>query len=292
MQLTPRMFLDRLRRPIVASVLALVVPSHATASATADGGSAASVSQGQDEDDDAVLRRAEPDYRLVNLPTTALVPRHGASFELTHRFSGNLARGSFSDNAKNLFGLDQGALVGFEFRFAPVRRLQAAAYRTTFDKTVQFHGKYDAVRQKGRMPIALSALASIEGADNFTERRSPAVGVVVSRAVGDVAAVYATPMWVHNTAGVGGATRETFLVGLGGRTRVSSTVYVVAEVSPRLSGYAPGRPAFGFGIEKRQGGHLFQLNFSNTFSTTFGQIARGGFPDTVYLGFNLARKFF
>ena len=25
---------------------------------------------------------------------------------------------------------------------------------------------------------------------------------------------------------------------------------------------------------------------------TYGQIARGGFPTTLYLGFNLARKFF
>jgi hypothetical protein len=48
-----------------------------------------------------------------------------------------------------------------------------------------------------------------------------------------------------------------------------------------------------FGIEKRAGGHLFQLNFSNGFGTTFGQVARGGFTyDDWYLGFNIARKFF
>ena len=33
-----------------------------------------------------------------------------------------------------------------------------------------------------------------------------------------------------------------------------------------------------FAIEKRAGGHTFQLNFSNAFGTTMGQIARGG-PD-------------
>jgi len=43
---------------------------------------------------------------------------------------------------------------------------------------------------------------------------------------------------------------------------------------------------------KRVGGHAFQLNFSNAFTATYGQIARGGFPTTLYLGFNLVRKFF
>jgi hypothetical protein len=81
-------------------------------------------------------------------------------------------------------------------------------------------------------------------------------------------------------------------VGVGARIRLRRTVYVVGEVSPRLECYAPGRPELGFGIEKRAGGHLFQLNFTNTFATTYGQVARGGFPDTLFLGFNLARKFF
>jgi hypothetical protein len=73
---------------------------------------------------------------------------------------------------------------------------------------------------------------------------------------------------------------------------VSASVYVVAEVAPRAGGYRPGQPAYGFGIEKRAGGHMFQLNFNNGQGTTFGQLARGGLADSLYLGFNLARKFF
>ena len=48
-----------------------------------------------------------------------------------------------------------------------------------------------------------------------------------------------------------------------------------------------------FAIEKRAGGHAFQLNFSNGFGTTMGQIARGGTSnDDWYMGFNISRKFF
>jgi hypothetical protein len=247
---------------------------------------------GPADDDDSVPVLAEPDFRVLNLPSTLRLPRHGSNFQLTHRFNGNLRRGSIGGNAGNLFGLDQGAAVGFEYRFGIARHLQAAVYRTAIDKVFQFYTKYDAVRQGDSLPVSLSALVSVEGADNFQERYSPALGLVVSRMAGDRLAVYATPIWVHNTAALLNIDRDTFFVGIGGRVRVSSTVYVVAEVAPRASGYSPDKPAYGFGLEKRAGGHLFQINFNNGQGTTFGQLARGGFPNSLYLGFNLARKFF
>ena len=242
--------------------------------------------------DDSELMLAEPDFRVLNLPSTLRLPVRGSSFQLTHRFNGNLRQGSFSENASNLFGLDQGAVVGFEFRFGIAPHVQIAAYRTGLDKTFQFHGKYDAVRQGDSIPLSLSALVSVEGADNFQERYSPALGLAVSRMVADRVAIYATPVWVHNTAANLNLDRDTFFVGIGGRVRVSATVYLVGEVVPRAGGYSPDKPAFGFAIEKRAGGHLFQLNFNNGQGTTFAQLARGVFTDSLYLGFNLARKFF
>ena len=48
-----------------------------------------------------------------------------------------------------------------------------------------------------------------------------------------------------------------------------------------------------FGIEKRAGGHMFQLNFSDGFGTTPAQLARGGpVEKDWFLGFNISRKFF
>ena len=235
---------------------------------------------------------AEPDFRVINLPSALRLPRHASNFQLTHRFNGNLRRGTLGNNAANLFGLDQGAAVGFEYRFGIVRRVQAAVYRTAIDKAFQLHGKWDAVRQDGALPVSLSALVSVEGANNFQEHYAPALGVVVARRVGGRLAMYATPIWVHNTAALLGVQRDTVFVGAGGRVRISDNVYVVGEAAPRLGGYRPNTAAYGFGIEARAGGHLFQLNFNNGQGTTFGQLARGGSPNSLYLGFNLARKFF
>jgi hypothetical protein len=253
-----------------------------------------------DPDDESVLDPAEPDFVVVNLPTTMRLPLHKANFRLTHRFGGNLRNGSFSQQASDLFGLDDGAIIGFEYRYAVMRHVEAAAYRSSFAKTVQFYSKYDALHQGGSMPVSVSGLVSIEGTDNFHSQYAPAVGAVIGRTISSHAAAYVSPMWVgnsnaalHPTGAAGEPAREnTFYVGLGGRIRVRPTVYVVGEVTPRLSGYAPDVHEYGFGIEKRVGGHMFALTFTNTFGTTFAQTARGGTANTLYLGFNLARKFF
>lgn len=233
----------------------------------------------------------EPDFRVINLPTTLSIPRLKADFDMSHRFTRNLSSGSFSDNAEVLFGLDAGAVIGLGFRFGVTDNLQVGLYRTS-DQTIQFFGKFDVIRQGESVPVSISPIVSIEGADNFREDYQPAVGAVVSHTLGDRIALYATPVWVHNTAAAAGLDRNTAFIGLGARIRVLTRVYLVGEVSPRLGGYDPGDPEFGFGIEKRVGGHVFQLNFTNSFSSTYGQIARGGFPDTIYLGFNLSRKFY
>ena len=286
-------------RSIVFSIATLftLLPSAASAQggqtsdpSTSQPANQSGIMAGNNDDADLVL--AEPDFRVLNLPSTLRLPVRGSNFQLTHRFNGNLRQGSFGENASNLFGLDQGAVVGFEYRFGIARHLQAIVYRTGLDQTFQFSGKYDGMRQGDSMPVSLSALVSVEGAENFQERYSPAVGAAVSRMVADRLAVYATPVWVHNTAESLNIDRDTLFVGIGGRVRVSATVYLVGEVAPRAGGYSPDKPAFGFAIEKRAGGHLFQLNVNNGQGTTFGQLARGGFADSLYLGFNLARKFF
>jgi Membrane bound beta barrel domain (DUF5777) len=255
----------------------------------------------QAQDDAAALDLAEPDFTVVNIPTTLRLPVHKGNFHLTHRFNGNLRNGSFTDQLSNLFGIDQGATVGFEYRFGVMRNLQAAAYRSSFDRTIQLYGKYDALHQSApgaqggsvlSKLVSISGLVSIEGSDNFQERFAPALGAVFSREIKDRLAVYAAPIWVHNTAAALDIDRDTFYVGLAARARIRPTIYLTGEFSPRASGYAPGQSEYGFGVEARVGAHVFQLTFTNTSGTTFGQIARGGNPDALYMGFNLTRKFF
>jgi hypothetical protein len=249
----------------------------------------------QEDDPDLDLSVSQPDFSVITLPTTLRLPRFKSAFRVTHRFGRPLGDGSFGDLAGDLFGLDAGAQIGLEYRFGLMRGLQAGIHRTS-NKTIEFFSQYSLMQQTGSRPVGVGVLASIDGTNNFRDSYSPALGVAISRTLGAHGAVYVEPVWVNNSNPEPDELvddNSTFLVGLAARLRVRPTVYLVGEVVPRVSGYDPGVTHGTFGIEKRAGGHTFQLNFSNGFATTMGQLARGGFTnDDWYMGFNISRKFF
>jgi len=249
----------------------------------------------QEDDPDLDLSVSQPDFSVVTLPTTLRLPRFKSAFRVTHRFGRPLGDGSFGDLAGDLFGLDAGAQIGLEYRFGLMRGLQAGIHRTS-NKTIEFFSQYNLMQQTASRPIGVGVLASIDGTNNFRDSYSPAIGVAISRTLGGRGAVYIEPVWVNNSNPEPEELvddNSTFLVGLAARLRVRPTVYLVGEIVPRVSGYDPGVTHGTFGIEKRAGGHSFQLNFSNGFATTMGQLARGGFTnDDWYMGFNISRKFF
>ena len=264
-----------------------------TSNTTSNPPTTAAVAQATADEDDAKAQPMEPDYRVINLPTTLRLPRHGGNFTLTHRFNGDLTEGSFLDQLSNMFGMDNGASIGLEYRYGVMRHVEAVAFRTNIDRTIQFTGKWDPWRQgENNLALSLSPFVAVEGANNFRERYATSVGATVSRNMHDKVEVYAVPWLVMNSAAGTGEYRNTFALGIGGRLRLKPRLFVVAEVTPRLGGYEPEDAAYGFGIETRVGGHVFQLNFNSSQATTFGQLSHGGFPDSLYLGFNLSRKFF
>lgn len=290
------------RYAIRVSLVLLVVltfsPRPALAQAP-DAGAQAGGDQGSTPPSTAPAARDETEQNVIDLPTTQSMRRFGSHFRITHRFTRELGQGNFGDLASDLFGLDEGAVIGLDYRFAPTASTQVAAYRTVFNRTIQFSGRWDALRQDVQLPVAISGLLSVEGTENFREDYSTALGVVVSRAYGKRLAFYATPTFVWNSVTPMLGTdlpletdeTNTMYVGLASRIGLPKTTYIALEYTPRVTGFSPGAGTWGVAIEKHTRGHLFQLNFTNSFGTTYGQLARGGEEGNVYLGFNIARKF-
>jgi hypothetical protein len=245
-------------------------------------------------DDPAALKLAEPDFTLVALPTSLRLPKLGSAFRVTHRFTRPLNDGDFGDLAADLFGIDSGATIGLEYRFGIIPNGQIGIHRTS-NRTIEFFAQYGLFAQGHALPIDVSVVGTIDGTNNFKDSYSPAIGAILSRRFGDIAAVYLEPIWVNNTNQLPKALtdhNDTFLMGVGARVRVRPTVYVVGEVVPR-TGYKPGGNHGSFAIEKRAGGHVFQLNFSKAIGTTMAQISRGGPDDNEwFMGFNISRKFY
>lgn len=246
-------------------------------------------------DPDRELDVLQPDFTLITLPTTLRLPRFRTAFRITHRFSRPLDDGDAGGLAKDLFGLDSPAQIGLELRFSPIGGTQIGIHRTN-NRTIELFGQTNVLRQRAGRPFGLGVIASVEGAENFSDRYSPAIGATVSWAVRQLATVYLEPVWVGDTnplPGVLAPESDTAMIGAAARIRVRPTVYVLVEYMPRVSGYDPGHNHAAVAVEKRAGRHSFQLNFSDGLGTTMGQLARGGFDDEHwFIGFNLSRKFF
>jgi hypothetical protein len=253
---------------------------------------------------------SEIDQTIIALGTTMPLKRHHSYFRLTHRFAGDLRRGDFGDLASTLFTLDDGAIIGLEYRFGVTSTLQAGIHRSILGKTIEAFGRWDLWREIDGRPLSISATPSIEGQNNLRQDPQPGLALTFSRTFGKRLAAYALPSYVHNAhtetlrliheghvhqAGEDDADHsaavDTLFVGLGGRVRISESVSAAAELSPRVAGYKPGPADWNAGIEKITHGHVLQLNFGNNFNTTPGMIARGGNPDEVFMGFNISRKF-
>jgi hypothetical protein len=256
---------------------------------------AAKADDAAEDESDRELDKAEPDFTLINLPTTLRLPRHRLAFRVTHRFTRPLGAGDFGDLASDFFALDSGAQIGLELRFGLLRGLQVGANRTS-DRTIQFFANHDLLRPEKGHGFAAGVFTTVDGQDNFHDERSPAFGLVLSRRLGSHGALYVEPMFVSNVDPDHDERGQMTLVGLGGRLRLGENASLVAEWVPRVAGHrreADESDLLAFGLEGRVGGHSFQLNVSNGLGTTLGQVARGGYGyHDWFLGFNISRKFF
>lgn len=285
---------------IAACALALAFPRNAHAQDAPapppdSTKTSATVQAGAEDDSGVVFRADEPDFTLISLPTGLPLGKFKSAFRVTHRFTRPLGQGDFGDLAADLFGIDSGARIGLEYRFGIIPHGQIGIHRTS-DRTIEFFSEYEVLRQGAKLPFGVSAIASVDGTNNFKDSHTPALGAVVSYRYGGRVALYVEPTWVNNSNPLPKQVvdhNNTFMVGIGARVRIRPTVYLVAEAAPRTSGYRPDTAHRSFAIEKHLGGHMFQLNFSDSFGTTMGQIARGG-PASKdwFMGFNISRKFY
>ena len=202
------------------------------------------------------------ELNLINLPTTTSLNKHQSYFRLTHRFARDLRRGDFGSLAEDFFSLDNGAVIGLEYRFGITSHLQAGVHRTTLSKTIQFFGTLRRLApEPSRLPVAISLLGSIEGLANFHQNYQPGVGGHLIARLRHLAERLCRPdlrrahtrgghpEWprrsrpqiCRSTADDEHAHHDgTTFVGIGARVRIRPTAFVSGEYSPRVRATIPG----------------------------------------------------
>ena len=183
-------------------------------------------------------------------------------------------------------------------RFGLRSGTEIAVHRTS-ERIIQFLGQQEIIGQGAGHPLTIDLVLAADGLNNFSQAFGGTGGAIVSRKWGDHGAVYVEPLAVFNSmptdrfapAGSDG----TFMIGLQAAPAAGQLHErpVVIEGAPRVTGDRGGVDHFSVGVERRVGGHVFQINLSNSLGTTFRELAHGGpSGSNWYIGFNLSRKFF
>jgi plastocyanin len=279
------------------------------------------------------------DYHIVNIPTPKQVRRHSLNLFFTHRFQepvtpleNEKAAQHIARISKDLLGLDSSSVSSFGFTYGITDRLYASVYRSPLCqpglcKTIELGLGYHLLDEAGRSPIALSAYASVEGDDNFTERYTYNLQAMIGRSVTRYVNLFFSPAAHINSNGSDrfkefltnqplaaklrlGQSSGSF--GFGINARIRPTTSVLFEYTPRV-GFKMGQitPVFdtnigqiigfrnkseaeiAFGVEKRIGRHVFSLTFSNTQATTTARYNSSNQalpPNKFSIGFNLFRR--
>ena len=276
---------------ILLLLAATTVPAVATAQTTTV---AVTPAAPPAADPDVRVDPLQPDFNLAALPTTLRMPLHKLAFRVTHRFNRPLARATSAISRPTSSGSTRARRSGWSCGTGSrgARKLGFIARATGPSRYSAQHNFWS---ERNGKPFGLDAMATLEGGGQPDRGHKSALGIVASRNVGRWAALYAEPFYVINSnpAANQGSDNNTLMMGFGARLRIRPSTYLVGEITPRFTGFEPAVNQMSFGLEGRAGGHLFQLNISNGFGTTLGQLADGGFTnDNWFIGFNIARKFF
>ncbi len=229
---------------------------------------------------------------LINLPTTTTPDRGDFLLRISHRFEQPMDSG-FDD----LLGLDGYANVLVSLGYAVTDKLAFSIGRARLYKEFEFGADWLLAEQgvRGRIPVSVALHGGFSLATQGEDNAKFSAALSVSRQFGRRFSLLAVPVFVTNADHWDIDSQATLALGLGARYMVFEDLSVLVEWVPSLAGYAAGENGWGVGIEKKIGGHVFQVFVANSLGLTTAQYAPGGDlrfrPFDFRIGFNIFRKF-
>ncbi|MFZ1618344.1 MAG: DUF5777 family beta-barrel protein [Flavobacteriales bacterium] len=248
--------------------------------------------------------------RVINGHSIENVAHGVLDFRISHRM------GFVNEGVSNFFGLDQATLrLGFDYGISD--RLMVGIGRSSYQKTVDGLLKYKVLRQCDAgcsMPVTVdvvlsSAVTTLVAEqvpwfrpgrpDFFPNRVSYNIQAVVGRKFTEGSSLQLTPGLVHRNLVITEAEHNDLLnIGVAGRAKVSKRVAITGEYFYVLPGQGPRDPfhnSLAFGVDIETGGHVFQLQLTNStgmFERAFITETTGDpFEGDIHFGFNISRVF-
>jgi hypothetical protein len=242
--------------------------------------------------------------RIVDGQSVENLPKNVLDVRISHRF------GPVSSGIYNFFGLDNATMrLGFDYGITD--NFMIGAGHSTYQKTYDAFFKFRILRQSTgamNMPVTVSfvpviAVNTLKQFDssktNFNDRASMVYQLLIARKFSENFALQIMPTLIHaDKISFNHANKKNILaVGIGGRQRLSKRINLNAEyyyVLPDTK--APGsHNVFSFGVDIGTGGHVFQLDFTNSSGITeksFISETTGRWDKSnIMFGFNISRVF-
>jgi len=241
--------------------------------------------------------------RIVDGQSVMNLPAHVLDVRISHRF------GPVSSGLYNLFGLDNASMrLGFDYGIT--NYFMIGVGHSTYQKTYDAFFKFKILRQsKGEvtMPVTLSFL-SIAAVNtlrqsnlvktSFGDRFSYVYQLLIGRKFSEGFALQIMPTYIHaDSISFDHSKRDMVAMGIGGRYRLSKRVNFNFEYYYQLPGEQSrgAHNVFSFGVDLGTGGHVFQLDFTNSNGLTeksFITETTGKWEKrNIMFGFNISRVF-
>ncbi len=250
------------------------------------------------------VKNAFKSTRVIMGQSMEFLAKGTLDVRILHRF------GPINSGYKNFWGLDQASMrLGFDYGIT--NSLSIGVGRSTYKKELDGFIKFRPIWQStgpGSIPFSVVLVSGMTvdttpWADptrtNFTTSKMAYYGqMIIGRKFSEGFTLQLTPTFLHrNLVPTENDLNDIYALGIGGRIKLSKRIsfnwdyfYVYNGLKPNVN-YFP--LSLGFDIET--GGHVFQLNFSNS----IGMNERAFLTDTtnswangdVLFGFNLSRVF-
>ncbi len=262
------------------------------------------------------------DRWVINSPSVEILPIRKLDIRITHRF------GDLAGNAggwKSFYGLENAADVAIGFEYGVSNRMNIGFSRTKGAGPMKqlVHGvlKMNFLRQmEGGTPISLSGfgLATLSTAERstdpssvtyfekFAHRMAFHVSLIGARKFSERFSLQLSAGVTHRNAVPAGDENNLINTGLVFRLQATKTLAIIGDVALPLNGrQSPFNEAssplndyntpLGIGLEFNTGGHVFQLNFTNSagiMPTDYLPYTRSDWAEGQFrIGFTISRLF-
>lgn len=245
--------------------------------------------------------------QICNMQSTKLPVKGELYILISHRF------GDVTNGFENFFGLDE-AITKIGGIYGVTNWFSLGVSRHRNNKTYELAAKYKLANQMvDGFPVTIVGYntmdinSALKKEDysllEFKDRLAFTSQLLISRKINESLSLEVAPIYVHkNLIKTGEEQEDTFLIGAGGRCKLSKRVSVNLEYAVRTNltndFNSPYREPLSLGVDIETGGHVFQMVFSNSqpmndvavFTNTSGdwEFRKGG---GIYFGFNMYRVF-